>query len=311
MNLIDKLKRRLYAPIQPSIDHLQQENAALKEQIALLKGMADYYFYEISSLRSKVRILSGDVKPEPFIAETKDSFDYQWTEINSGQNLLNDETFRNNVSKLILEFTDLNEHWFPGKKVLDAGCGQGRFSFGLAQLGVQLTALDQSAQAVKNTLQVLSDITPDAVVKQQDLLLPTNLQPDFDLVWSYGVLHHTGDTYRAFKNIVPLVKPNGYIFLMLYGEPQLNNLPSFLEQYEYSRLRYLTSNMSFKEKIDLLLAEKPKDQLHGWFDAISPAINDTYSLEEIKTWLRAEGFENIKVTSPSTNHHVIAQRLNN
>jgi SAM-dependent methyltransferase len=307
MNLIHKIKRRL-AVRSHSLSKVSFEQQELKNQIALLKGMADYYFYEISSLRSKVRLLASEQKPEPFIAETKESFDYQWTEINSGKHLLDDEAFRKNVKNLILQFTDLQEDWFKDKKILDAGCGQGRFSYGFAQLGSNLTALDQSAQAVKNTQSVVSPISSNAVVQQQDLLLPTNLNPDFDLVWSYGVLHHTGDTYKAFKNIVTLVKPNGYIFLMLYGEPQLNNLPSFLEQYEYSRLRHITANMSFKEKIELLLAEKPKDQLHGWFDAISPAINDTYSLEEIKTWLIAEGFGNIKVTSPSTNHHIVAQK---
>jgi len=165
---------------------------------------------------------------------------------------------------------------------------------------------------VHNTKKVLEDIAPASVVKKLDLIneeaVRNALKDTFDLVWSYGVLHHTGNTYQAFKNISKLVEPEGYLFIMLYGEPPLNNTISFKEQTEYSRLRHITRNMTYEQKVEQLSKEKTEESLHGWFDAISPTVNDTYSLEEIKTWLLSSGFENIKVTSTSTNHHVVAQK---
>jgi len=40
----------------------------------------------------------------------------------------------------------------------------------------------------------------------------------FDVVYSWGVLHHTGDMYRAFGNVINLVKNNGLMFLAIYNK---------------------------------------------------------------------------------------------
>ena len=40
----------------------------------------------------------------------------------------------------------------------------------------------------------------------------------FDFVWCNGVLHHTKNPYEAFKNIIPWLKKNGYIFVGLYNK---------------------------------------------------------------------------------------------
>jgi hypothetical protein len=48
--------------------------------------------------------------------------------------------------------------------------------------------------------------------------------------------------------------------------------------------------------------------LHGYFDAISPDINDLYRWDEIVSWLVAAGFTNVTRTFDHPNHFVIAQR---
>ena len=48
--------------------------------------------------------------------------------------------------------------------------------------------------------------------------------------------------------------------------------------------------------------------MHGYFDAISPPINDLHTFEELEGWLLDSGFHNIKRTVDARNIHVIAQR---
>ena len=49
--------------------------------------------------------------------------------------------------------------------------------------------------------------------------------------------------------------------------------------------------MTFKEKVDYLSERFPADQVHGYFDAVSPTIND-----------------HVRRTMPGKNHHVVATR---
>jgi len=297
--------KKIISRLVNTFNQVASQQQLINEQ----KIMLDYFYYEISDLRSKVRYLmaNSDVKL-PSIVQTKESFNYQWNKLNFGKNLLSDDDFVSNLKEIILNNTNLPESWFRGKKILDAGCGQGRFSYGLALLGAEVIAIDQSEYAIKSTKEALSNTSSPFQVIQHSLLKEIPLERDFDLVWSFGVLHHTGNTYKAFQNITELVKPDGYLFLMLYGEPPLGNLASFQEQTEYNRLRNLTKNLTYEEKIKLIVDEKSEENLHGWFDAVSPMVNDTYSFEEIKTWLLSSGFKNIKITSPSTNLHIICQK---
>jgi hypothetical protein len=48
--------------------------------------------------------------------------------------------------------------------------------------------------------------------------------------------------------------------------------------------------------------------VHGYFDAISPPINDLHSFEELESWLIEAGFRDITRTMNARNHHVIGRR---
>ena len=100
-------------------------------------------------------------------------------------------------------------------KILDAGCGIGRLSYAMAELGAEVISMDYNDIAVKIAQEYLKD-NPRVSVIQGDILNPPLKPNSFDLILSWGVLHHTGDSKVAFDQLVPLVKNEGIFFVMLY-----------------------------------------------------------------------------------------------
>ncbi len=282
--------------------------AKMRNELRKLRYESDYLQLEVSRLRSLVRYLTADVIHElPMQRQTKESFEYQWASTSDGNWAENHPEIKEREPKLVCQFTGLSSDWFAGKKVLDAGCGSGRFSWAMASMGATVMALDQSESAVDNTKRVCEESGSRVAVQRHDLTQPVDLAAEFDLVWSFGVLHHTGNTYQAFKNVASLVKPGGGIFLMLYGEPTGNDPGEFVYYAEVEKLRRATCAMSFDERLEHITALKGAEA-GGWFDAVSPEINDTYSFYEIQLWLSRAGFTDIRRTMQHSNHHVIARR---
>jgi SAM-dependent methyltransferase len=192
--------------------------------------------------------------------------------------------------------------------VLDAGCGNGRWSWTLSSLGAKVTAIDQSESCLEATRRNCQDV-PTVEVRRHSLLELLPSQPQYDLVWCYGVAHHTGDTRRAIGHVAATVRPGGYLFLMIYGEPRPGRLGDFEDINEYVRLRRLLAPLSLSERVEYLKSIKRPGEVHGWFDAVSPRINDLHRLDEIAEWLRLLGFAEIRQTFATRNLHIIATRL--
>ena len=94
-----------------------------------------------------------------------------------------------------------------------------RWSSALCKLGAEVTAIDQSASGVEHVKHLLKDQL-NFSAQQADILTPLPFgRAGFDLVWCYGVAHHTGNTKLAVTTVAGAVKPGGRLFLMIYGEP--------------------------------------------------------------------------------------------
>lgn len=263
-----------------------------------------YLLDEVSDLRIAVRKLTAaHPQSQEMRGQTKDSFSYQWAEITEGTALLGDPNFEKQILDLTCKYSDFPCDWFPGKKVLDAGCGIGRWSHALCKLGADVTAIDQSAAGIEHVRHLLKT-EPNFRTQQADILSPLPFNRDFDLVWCYGVAHHTGNTALAVKNVAAAVKPGGRLFLMIYGEP--TNFDEFKEVNTYVQHRRATALMTFDEKQRYLAERYPLEQVHGYFDAISPSINDLHRFDEIEAWLTELGFTNIRTTFANRNHHIVA-----
>lgn len=281
----------------------------------LLEAKVEYLENEVSRLSSILRRVPamGAVSQEP--AQTRDSFDFQWGEIPSGRHMMDNESFRKEAVSNVLSYTQLPAEWFRGKKIADVGCGSGRYSWALCMLGANVTSFDQSDRGLDAAVKACSGFPGHRAVKA-NALEPFGETGEYDLVWCYGVLHHTGDTYMAFKNVCSLVRPGGHAFFMLYGEPRRWILGDYTEINEYEEWRKKTRNMSFPEKRSAIskalgeggLSVKGEEHLNGFFDAISPQVNDLYRWDEIEGWLAEEGFCEIRRTAPGRNLHLIAKK---
>jgi 2-polyprenyl-3-methyl-5-hydroxy-6-metoxy-1,4-benzoquinol methylase len=291
-------------------------DSALAARVEYLEKVVRYLDYQVADQASLLRHLAAPVIADlPQVRQTKESFDFQWAEIPTGRYMLENEQFRREAPGYVTEFTQLPAEWFNGKSVIDAGCGLGRYSWALCTLGARVLSLDQSEHGLARTRAACQEFPSHRAMKV-DLLHELPLTEPVDLVWSFGVLHHTGDTYGAFKHVAKWVKPGGMIFLMLYGKPREGHGPDYAAVSEYDEWRRRTRNMDLRAKLHAVqdhmrtqgFLVRGEEHIHGYFDAISPPINDLYVFEEVEAWLIEAGFEKIKQTVQTRNLHIVATR---
>lgn len=112
-----------------------------------------------------------------------------------------------------------------GKRFLDIGCGSGLHSLAALRMGVnELLATDIDLDSVATARAVLDRHAPGAQYAVQKVSV-FDLDPArtglFDVVYSWGVLHHTGDMSRALRSAAALVAPGGIFVFALYRKTLL------------------------------------------------------------------------------------------
>jgi SAM-dependent methyltransferase len=237
---------------------------------------------------------------------TLSSFDWQWAHLATGDFMPGDPWFdANSASVLARELCAIEPSWFRGRRVLDAGCGQGRWARALLELGAEVTAVDFSEAGLARTRDVCAN-HPQLKTRQIDLLdIPPDLAADrFDLVFSFGVLHHTGDTWRALENVSRLVSDSGALFLYLYGSSSWDER----ERVEIERVRRELAPLTFQEKVIELQRRYPGQDPHQLFDLLSPVINDRVGSNEVERRLQVLGFDLVVQTVASGEVYLRATR---
>lgn len=121
---------------------------------------------------------------------------------------------RSDVERFALTYWDFQR--YAGKAVLDVGCGPGWLTVQYAGAKANAFAIDLTQRAVALARQHLEHYGLTADVRQgsaEAIPFPDN---NFDLVFSSGVLHHTPDTMRSFRECFRVLKPGGRAKITLY-----------------------------------------------------------------------------------------------
>lgn len=110
-----------------------------------------------------------------------------------------------------------------GKSFVDIGSGSGLFSLAARRLGARVHSFDFDPQSVACTTELKRRYFPaDNMwrVEEASVLDPRYLATlgTFDIVYSWGVLHHTGRMWEALENVHPLVADQGKLFIALYND---------------------------------------------------------------------------------------------
>jgi 2-polyprenyl-3-methyl-5-hydroxy-6-metoxy-1,4-benzoquinol methylase len=114
-----------------------------------------------------------------------------------------------------------------GKTFLDIGCGSGLFSLAAKRLGAEVFSFDYDQNSVDCAKALKNNFYPNDTlwtIEKGDILSKEYLNrfQTFDVVYSWGVLHHTGNLNQALENAGSLVKLPGLLFISIYndqGEP--------------------------------------------------------------------------------------------
>jgi len=119
----------------------------------------------------------------------------------------------------MLRAPDLN-----GKSFLDIGCGSGLFSLAARRLGARVHSMDFDPESVACTEELRRRYSPDDrdwKVEQGSVLDREymNGAGTFDVVYSWGVLHHTGAMWLALENAIGCIESTqGKLFIAIYND---------------------------------------------------------------------------------------------
>lgn len=228
---------------------------------------------------------------------------------------------------------------WKGLRVLDAGCGMGRWLHFARKAGAEVVGMDVSA-----AIDVAAARDGDgADFVQADLRFPPFAPESFDLVYSLGVVHHLEEPLVGVRAIAKLVRPGGELRLYVYRTLDDEPFPTQLLFAMVTALRRMTTRLPFVavHAVSWLVAAAatvlflwPRRLLRRWswgerltrglplvhyadvpfrmvvseqFDRLVAPIEGRFSREEVEGWLRDSGLEVIAVL-PGLGWRAIARK---
>ncbi len=249
------------------------------------------------------------------MAEEIKQFDFGENWKNFSQNALTDERLEQSKQdfRKLTEGIDL-----VGKNFLDIGFGQGLGLLNAATLGAKITGNDinpKCAEVLKFNQQRFPNLKNENFsVVVGSILLPENVEKirqknqnqNFDIVHSWGVLHHTGNMRNAIENATSLVAEKGIFILAIYNR-HWSSLPWLLIKWFYCHvpsfvqkgLDYVFYPIIYTAKFlvtgkNPLKKERGMNFFHDVIDWVGGYPYEYASIDEMQKMMASLGFEMLK-----------------
>lgn len=145
---------------------------------------------------------------------------------------------RYELEPYILDFARFEES--KGMKVLEIGVGLGADHQRFSEAGAELYGIDLTERAVTHTRNRLACLGLESRLEVGDAENLSFIDESFDLVYSWGVLHHSPDTSKAISEVWRVLRPGGTCRIMVYHKWSMVGLLLWL-RYALLTLRPFTS----------------------------------------------------------------------
>jgi len=254
------------------------------------------------------------------------SFGDQWnlyrrTQIDrfNGTSLTRDRFFRD---------TGWSRDDLKGQRILEAGCGAGRFTQVLLDTGAEVFSVDYSSAV--DACWSNNGPHPSLVLCQADLYRLPFKENFFDKVFCYGVLQHTPDVRKAFLSLLPFLKPGGQIAIDVYRK--MPRTTRWTSKFWYRPITTRLSRRTMRKIIEWYVPRwipvdnffqripiartvvpaivpcwnytgdlpLPPDQVTQWaildtFDALTPTYDSPQTVESVTSWFVDAELEEVTV----------------
>lgn len=262
------------------------------------------------------------------------SFGFQWNKFSrtqldshSGTDISSDRFYRS---------TEWSPDELRGKRVLEVGCGAGRFTEVLLATGATVIALDYSSAV--DACWANHHGHPNLSVVQADLYHLPFCKGTFDFVLCLGVLQHLPDVKRAFMSLVPPLAKGGDLVVDVYRKwfgtifwskywvrpftrgrepgrlfelvqawvPVLLPLSKVLGRVPFAgrKLRYLIPVVNYEGVFPLTPTQIREWAVLDTFDMLAPKYDRPQSAATLYSWFEEAGMTDIKVFRPA---HLVGQ----
>jgi SAM-dependent methyltransferase len=257
------------------------------------------------------------------------SFGYQWNHYRRTQ------IDRFNGTSLSADRFYQGTGWDPtelkGQRILEVGCGAGRFTEVMLDAGAEVWATDVSTavEACWENNGPHANLT----VARADLHAGPFQREAFDRIFCFGVLQHTPDPQGAFRALLPFLRPGGHIAVDVYRKVNgLRDIDRYFAKYLWRPLTRRLPPASLRRfvewyvprwlPVDNVLRRVPKigqflvavvpcwnytgalpltdTQIREWaildtFDALSARFDLPQTLDQVESWLMEAGLKDVQV----------------